>query len=410
MDYQQKIVIVVVVLLLLLAVYFVATQEVPETEGPEESSEAMELLIKGLSFGEGHEDYVYSYVEVSDEYKTEYTLTKNGNESLIEVRNPLSIKKAYYLGNDTILCVEYPPGKESCSSVKHSEALENYMNSLHVKLLDDASIEKNKRDMEYLLAQGYVKLSPEVTEGEGCSEVTYRLDYSNASLADAARFGVQTNAPRVFDFVMCINNGTGYMHEMTFNWTYEGEGHYKTRTLVSFKSYSSPITAPEELDGNAMARLENEREQYVKLVECYTDMEGEDRNRCIATIALDTHRTDLCELAGERRDRCLVSIVPLTKDVGICPAINDPSFRDDCYIELAGAYKNSTYCDEIQNASKMDFCLDVAAPEPEANETAGNETEMDILDFLEYVDDADSMDGNATNQTAGNETNATKDE
>lgn len=412
MDYQQKIVIVVVVLLLLLAVYFVATQETPEAEEPEDSSGAMELLLKGLGFGQGHGEYVYSYTEVSDDYKTEYIFTKNGNESLVEVRNPLSSKKAYYLSNDTILCVEYPPGKESCSSVKYNEMLRNYMNSLQVKLPNDDSIEQGKRDMEYLLAQGYVKLDPEITEKTGCSEITYRLDYSNASLADAGRFGIQSNSPKVFDFRMCINNDTGYMHEMSFNWTYEGEGHYKTITLVSFSSYSSPITAPEELDGNAMGRLENEREQYVKLVDCYVSMEGEDRNRCIATIALDTHRTDLCELAGERRDRCLVSIVPLTKDVEICPEINDLSFKDDCYIELAGAYKNSTYCDNVQNASKMEFCLEVAVPPPETNETAGNETEsdMDILDFLEYVDDVDSMDENATDQPSGNETNATKDE
>lgn len=411
MDYQQKIVMVVVVLLMLLALYFVATQEVPKSEEPADPSEAMELLLKGLSFGAGYEEYVYSYTEVSDGYKTEYVLTKNGNESMVEVRNPLSSKKAYYLNNDTVLCVEYPPGEESCSSVKYSETLENYMNSLHVKLLNDAYIQRGIRDMEYLFAGGYVKLSPEITERAGCSEISYRLDYSNASMADAGRFGIQTTSPKVFDFRMCIDNETGYMHERSFNWTHEGEGHYKTLTMVSFSSHSSPITGPEELDGNAMARLEKEREQYVRLVDCYVSMEGEERNRCIATIALDIHRKDLCEFAGERRDRCLVSIVPLTKDVEICPEIDDQSFKDDCYIELAGAYKNSTYCDNVQNASKMDFCLEVATP-LEINESAGNETEseIDILDFLEYIDDIDTMGGNSTNQTAGNETNATKDE
>jgi hypothetical protein len=188
--------------------------------------------------------------------------------------------------------------------------------------------------------------------------------------------------------------------------------HMKITTVRSFSNTSAAIEPPANMSGDAVAVFRKEREQQVKLATCHTDKSGEEREGCVAAIALNLRRKDICELAGSRRDRCLVSIVPLTKDQTICTAIADASFKDDCYIELAGAYKDSSYCGNIKNASKVQDCQDAAKPRQPANganETdGGNSTTsgVDIEKFMEYVDDYNDnqtapADGNASTNQSG---------
>jgi hypothetical protein len=395
MDYQEKIIIVAVVLLVAMAIYFVATAEQPVVEEPADSAEAQALLMKGLVFGKGLTDYSYAYTDTSDDFTIGFTLTRNGGDGLVEVKSPLSGKRAYFLENRTILCVDYPPGTEDCSVVTNNDQLDNYLTSLEVKFFDDERMDRAVRDLDYLIQNRYAVLDPELVDRGDCSELSYRLDYSTASVMDAARFGISATSPKVFDVTMCIDNRTGYVHESTFNYSYLGRDHYKTTTLISLSKFPDAITAPENLTANVFSRFEREREQQVKLAKCYTDMDGEDREKCIATLSLSLKRKDLCELAGTRRDRCLVSIVPSTRDVDICPTVNDLSFRDDCYIELAGGLKNETYCNSLQNASKMEFCLQVSEPEPE-----GNDLFNDSKDFLDYIETFGKDTGNESNSSA----------
>jgi hypothetical protein len=416
MGYQQKTLLIIITALVALALYFALSTEVEEP--PAETAEVKSLLMKGIGFGKGQENYVYSYNKISDGYKTTYVLTKSGDEGVVEVQNPLSLKRIYFLSNDTILCISYPV-EETCSSVKNDARMGNYLDSLETEFFDDSRIDRNKADMEYLLEHGYAKLEPETrnkTIGNAvCTEMTYSLDYQNVSLSEAARFGISSSSPRLFMRTMCINNETGYRNEETLNYSFEEMMHTYKSQLLSFKAGpAGTITPPENLSEGAVDVLFQERTQQLKLAECFTSKEGEEREKCVSTIALQLRRKDICEVAGTRRDRCMVSIIPVTKDETICTAINDPSYKDDCYIELAGAYKNSTYCSNIQDASKIAYCMEVASPPeepldegtPEDNETmndsASNESEMDILDFMEYIDEEGSG-----NQTGTNESNST---
>ncbi len=412
MGYQQKTLLIIITALVALALYFALSAEVEEPL-PAEATEAKALLMKGIEFGKGQENYVYSYNKIADGYKTTYVLTRNGDEGVVEVQNPLSLKRVYFLTNDTILCISYPT-EETCSSVKDDARMENYLSSLEAEFFDDSRIDRNKADMEYLLERGYVKLEPETrnkTLGNTvCTEITYSIDYQNVSLSEAARFGISSSSPRLFMRTMCVNNETGFRNEETLNYSFEGMMHTYKSQLLSFKAGSAgTITPPENLSEGAVDVLFQERTQQLKLAECFTNKEGEEREKCVSTIALQLRRKDICEMAGARRDRCMVSIIPVTKDETICTAITDPSYKDDCYIELAGAYRNSTYCSNIQNASKLAYCMEVATPPeelpeeeaPEDNETmndsASNESEMDILDFMEYIDEEGS--GTSTNES-----------
>jgi hypothetical protein len=276
-------------------------------------------------------------------------------------------------------------------------------------------MDRAKSNLEFLIGSGYLMMNDTVSErtlGQNtCLQVSYVIDYSNLSLSDAARFSIGSDSPRIFYLSACIDNQSGVPYESTLNYTDKnGRAHDKITKVLSYKPDVTPtIVIPSNISGDAIAVLRKEREQQIKLATCHTDKAGQEREKCVADIALSLKRKDLCDLAGSRRDRCLVSIVPLTKDATICPAINDPSFRDDCYIELAGAYKDSSYCANIKDQSKAETCQEVAkVPEepPAGNETKAS-SEEDIEKFMEYIDKMDSKGNETTNVSgSGNATNS----
>jgi len=413
MEYQQKILLAVTALLVVFAIY-IAFTTVPVK--PPDTTGARNLLAKAVVFGMGEKEYAYTFSEDSNGYRTTYSLVKGPDDMMMTVQNPLSVKRAFFLRNDTILCVRYPASaNETCGSVQGSDTVANYMSSLKYKFLNDTITQRNEMDMNYLLKKGYIQLDTAVTKtavnGKGCSEITYSLDMSNVSVDEAARFGVGPTTPRSFSWMMCIDNGTGILYAKEFNYTYKGMDYRTTIQTISFKAGSAPaIVPPAAIDGDPVTKLFQEREQQVKLASCFTDHSGDDRDKCAADIALTLRRSDICSLAGVRKDRCLVSLVPSTKDQGTCTVISDPSYKDDCYIELAGAYKDKAYCANVKNQSKIASCEAAAKPPevqpvPPANETdqtLGNQTnqtngsKIDINEFMNYIDKQGRNDTNAT--------------
>lgn len=371
MDYQQKL-LLVCGLLVAVAIYL-ALSAAPAAPAGGDTKAAEALLMRALAFGKGVANYTYSYHEISDDYRNTYTLIKSGDSSYVELQNPLSLKKIYLLQNDTILCLNYS-GEDTCGSVARLSDLDNYIAFFRSRFFRDDLIDKNKNDFQYLIANKLVRLEPDLVPsssmGRDCEVVRYTLNFTNLSLDEAARFGIGSNSPRLFSWSMCIDNQTGVPYEKAFNYTFNGTLHAYVYRLVSFRESAPEIVPPPNISlgqtNGILGKLYKEREQQIKLASCHTDLQGEDRERCIANIALSLGRKDLCELAGSRRDRCLVSLIPDTKDATICPAIKDSGFKDDCYIELAGAYKDGSYCGSVVDAAKKQACLDAAKPAPQA--------------------------------------------
>ncbi len=407
----QNIVLLITILLVAVAVYFTLTLEEPQVEEPivdeVDTSSVMGLLFKGLEFGSNQEDYVYKYSESSNGYKLTYTLTKSGNQTLVEIENPLVTKEVYFLENDTILCTDYL-GEEVCSSVHNEDELDNYLESFRVKFFDDERISKDKANMQFLLNKGYVILDPEIKENSKCSQISYVIDFSNITLGEAAQFSMGSNSPKLFDYSMCINNNTGYVHQKTFNYSVGEMMHDYAFELISFQSSAPEIEMTKNISEGAVLQLRHEREQTIKLAKCFTEKQGSERDKCISTLALELERDDLCPLAGERVDRCLVSIVPLTKDDTICDRVVDPNFKDDCYIELGGALKNETYCDMIVDLEKIETCKGISTPSEQEEETeTETDFEIDIEDFTGYVEEHGGIFEEENQTSSGNESNQT---
>jgi hypothetical protein len=425
MEYQEKILLLVTVLLIALAVYLTLTAPVakPATNITNVSTNGVEeLLLKGLSFGTGQVNYVYAYNVVSDGYNTSYVLTKNGNDSLIAVQDPLSTKEVYFLSNDTILCMTYE-GAENCASVQNQSLLANYLELLHVQFFNDALIRDNKNDLSYLVSNGYIKLNPILTNdsvnGNPCTEITYVLDYTNISVAEAAHFGVSATTPKVFNWSMCVGSSTGYPWEKSFNYTYDAMLQTYTVDMVSYNPLPPVIVVPKNLSGDVITPLLAEMGQQEQLADCYTTKQGEPLDTCLANFALTNRQPAICQSTGALVDRCLFTIVQLTNDANICPTILSQPYKDDCYIELAGFYKNSSWCADLQNASNMAQCMNVSIPVVSApiairqsNATAGEngsiqtkEGNMTINEFLNYQEE--TTDNATPAAPPANGTNAT---
>jgi len=413
MEYHQKLLLVTAILVA-VALYIVFTA-VP-APGPASSEEAESLLMKSAGFGKNLSDYTYSYSDISDGYKTTYTLIRSGGAGFIEIRNPLSTKKVYLLQNDTIFCIQYPVN-ESCVSVANNSEMGNYISFVQSKFFNDSNILKAESALEELVKKGYLRAEPAIenrTLGTiACSQVRYVIDYSNVTVDEAARFGISTQSPKVYNLYRCIEPEGGLAYETSLEYSDKGVEHTRYTSVSAFRKGAAAITPPANLAGDAIGTFRKEREQQVKLATCHTDKAGAERDKCVSDIAFNLRRKDICELSLSKRDTCLLSIVSLTKDETICQSITDAAMKDSCYIELAGAYKDSSFCANVADASKVQACQDAAKPNPvsEGNETSQNTTEtsggtVDIEKLLDYVDKEHFGEGNASagNSTATNET------
>lgn len=417
MEYHQKLLLVTAVLVA-TALFILFSASPPPS--PQSSEEAEALLLKSAGFGKGLETYTYSYSDVSDGYKTTYTLMKSGGAGFIEIRNPLSTKRVYLLQNDTIFCIQYP-SNETCSSVANNTEMGNYVSFVQSKFFNDTNILKAESAMKELIDRGYLIAEPQITNKTvgtvSCSQVVYVIDYSNVTVDEAARYGIGTQSPKRYSLYRCMDAESGLAYETGLSYTDKGIEHVKVTAVSAFRKDASAITPPSDLTGDAVGTFRKEREQQVKLATCHTDKQGEERDKCISDIAFGLKRKDICELAGSKRDTCLLSVVSLTKDSTICQAISDSATRDSCYIELAGAYKDASYCAKVMDATKAQACQDAAKetakPTTEGNETAstGNSTSttgnagsnVDIEHFLDVIDKTDAPSANATaaNATSG---------
>jgi len=411
----------VIALLAVFAVglyYFFSTQEAAPAAGGADL--AQELFMKAASLGESANGYVYAYAEYSDGFPENYTLAYDGKLASVKVESPLSLKEVRFLGNDTVFCITFN-SNETCASVENESAAKSYVASMRSRLFDYAAISAAKADTAYRLNRSLQAFSPSLRtkllqNGKECISISYTIDYRNATLQELNRFGIGSGSPSVFDVSECIDNATGEIYEYRLDYTYQGKRHYVSRSLIRSDFAARPAIAPPQgISGGALDIAFSENAYKGELLKCY-QQSGSEQEKCIALVALALRSKGLCSYAGAREDRCLVSLVPVTKDASICPLVVNPSFKDDCYIELGGAYKNSTWCDSVEDAAKKDYCLQVSSPAPYlpvqdetgngtpgtenatpnagGNETVGMpEGVVQIFGSLEYE--------NATNITAG---------
>jgi len=417
MEIKHMHIVIALTLIFLGAVYFFL-EESAKPPGPLPEEIAEQLHLSAISLGENSTGYAYSYTEYSDGYPENFTLKSDGSTSLVEIVNPLSKKMIYFTSNGTILCVDFS-GKEACSSLANDTITTNYIASMKARLFSKSKISDARSDTMYRIEHELQTYLPSVKtrilqSGDQCSQIGYVIDYTNATLEELSRFGMVPGSPSHFEATACIENLTGEVFESYFNYTFSGSLRTNRFVLISSDFDSSPlIIVPSNLTDGAVDLLISENGYRMQLVGCYLKSASE-QEKCIANLALQMNEPDLCEDAGSRRDRCFVSIVPITKDSSLCSRISSQEFKDDCFIELGGAYKNSTWCESVVDSTKQLFCQNVsvktvaqAVPEinagaNESQNASANTTGKTLPPEIQAIFDeieAQDQTGNQTNET-----------
>ena len=262
-----------------------------------------------------------------------------------------------------------------------------------------------------LFSGGYLVIN-DVTDdeinGHACRMISYVIDYREMTVSEAGRYGIGPGSPKYFEWQICADDEKAYYKYFTY--THGGKLHEWEFTLSELEEDAS-IGAPEELTEGAYDILVEQMSKKGELTNCLNNMAGEDRDRCVAKVALDIMSEELCEVARDRRDRCLVSIMPFLLDETICEKIIDESFGDDCYIEMSGGMKDNSYCDNIVNESKIELCMDVAREDYGMDEIPEEaEPEEEIEEPVNETEDTSEIIEELFEQVEGyNETNSTEE-
>jgi hypothetical protein len=356
----------------------------PAPAAPNYAAEAEAIYMKGAETGANASAYTYAYTEYSNGFAENYTLEYDGSISSVEVSSILSDRKLYFLENDTILCVDFA-GASACSSVKNVSGAAAYVEDMRDRLFDPANIEVIEANYAYMYNKSILVFSPDIQDtvlpdGRECDQIEYTIDYQNITLADMSRLGVTAATPRLFQFVSCVGMD-GVIDQLYFNYTYQGAFYTVEQNLISADFTRVPvISPPQNLSGDAFSIASDENTARNDLFQCYLSQpEGDARGTCIQNIALELSDKDLCDAAGTVRDRCLVSFMPYIRDPSVCTEMTMPEFTDDCYIELAGAYKNSTWCSMVNDTTKRSYCLQIASQSAAENETTAANTTGSVV-------------------------------
>lgn len=365
MNNYEKAFLGVAIILLLVVVSISLPEEKPQGNQTADSLEAKgeEIIYDTIRFGFNKTSYTYGFSEMVNGYEKQYTLIKNGSAEYVEVYDQIGIKKIYFAGNRTFLCVEYR-GSASCSETTdiNDSALKSYYTSIQSLFFSDERIKKEEELFAKVLFPNRLitikNVSEEEVDGKKCVIVEYSIDYTNMSVTDAARYGFSLNMPKHFDWKLCYADGIPIYKRVVY--AYEGVDYEAKITIREFAG-PSEITIPENLSEDAYGLFNSEIEAQQTLSACF-EKSREEKDKCVSLLAFRLYMPSLCELAGSQTDQCIIRMMPYLKNESWCLQMNYSGYRDDCYIELAGAWKNRTYCDYLVNQSKLELCLNATAP------------------------------------------------
>lgn len=402
MDSKETMYLVIAGIVLLAIIFWFTQQPEPSPPViPEEPDVQKDLFLQALKVGRDATTYLYTYSENVNGFIFDTHLINNGVQRSAIFDSPVAHEQIFFADNITVYCVrskEYNSSL-SCAQVQNVSEMQGFILAIESTFFDPTLIDQIVEHNEHLLDRNVIQFkgSPieKTVNGNTCTQINYRYDHTQLTLADLSELGISPESLSSYDAQWCITEN-GEVYEKTFSYTYGGKQRYSTFTLLEADwSYDDPIELP-ELENKEIAPLLFNwvREHQGTLQSCYLKEESL-KERCISTFAIEHNFADVCDTAGTRRDVCYVSLALYNKDENICPFIHDTGAKDDCYIEVAGQTQRSELCDMVQDSSKLDFCLNASQtplpervfPEPEEDETPANETSEIDPEEAAIIDD-----------------------
>ena len=364
MEYYQKLMLIILAGVILLGAGALVISSKPQevkNNTTIQKNQDFELLIKALEYGKNAGAYSIEFKENTDGYTTQYKAQRSQNSAVDQViiTNILSEKRAYFFNNTTIICVDYKEEK-ACDNVTGNPELRQYENFIRSKLPSKEQIGRNVVDAQFLFEAGYMKII-KAQNKEGCREIEYALDFSNATINDGARFGIGASSPKKFEYKICIDENTNQTKTREFNYTLPQDQsfHYFKYTLQNSTLTEPQIQIPQEVGngGETLRLLYEEKTVQGEITKCLIKKTTQEKESCLNKKAIEMRMPLLCEIAIEKRDQCLLSTIPVLALESSCQAIANTSTKEDCYIEMSGATKNIEYCQKINSTQKKTQCV-----------------------------------------------------
>ena len=331
--------------------------------------EGKKIIYDTIRFGYDVDNYTYGFSENVNGYEQQFLLIKNGDDYYVKIDDQIGLKEIYFVGNQTFLCVDYA-GRKECSETTNinDSRLAKYYTYLKSRFFDKQMIEKESAMFDNLFTKKYVvikNVSDSTIDGVKCRLVEYAIDYNNMSVSEAASYGISLDMPKHFDWEICQTPKLPIYK--SFVYTYKGV-EYDYTLKAKELSEAREIAKPENLSEGAYSLLIDEMQAQGSLSNCFS-MNTTEKEKCISKTAFEYAMPELCKLAGNQSDACIVRLVPFVKDEGLCAEVKSTDFKDDCYIEMAGATKNSSYCEKVRAEAKVEQCLEAAKIKNETTET-----------------------------------------
>jgi len=379
MDHKEVVVFIGAIIILAGLIYYLGNPPQPEPEiSVEEYSASLYLKAIERPMNYTDSDYHYSYEELVDGYRTTTTLTKKGDLKLVSGTSPVAKREVYFIGNETIFCVEFK-GERKCSNAYNVSILEEYSGYVEGLFFNKENINKTLNDRKHMINKSVYKFSNEtqtkIVNGHNCTLINYTVDYSVLTIIEARNLGV--NSAVYFYASYCIDPETGETYEKYFNMPL-GRAEEITFTLLDSRWGDAPEIVPPDKMDDINDTLDIFAEEVVldsELMTCYQKPENE-FSICINELAVDYSMPSLCTaLDSEKHDTCVMNVAMFRGDETLCPTLKSEEKRDDCYFEIGARKQSPSICENIVDEKKKTDCLQLCVKEPEI---LYNETEMNV--------------------------------
>jgi eight-cysteine-cluster-containing protein len=326
------------------------------------------LLLGSMQKFANSPSYTYVFGENADGHESVTTTASSPAFRAYMINTSIYARMALSNGTDSVICV-YFGRKASCSDAPENSSLMRQHKALISSVPGVMAAIEEKRMGILERAGGLEFTGPAVRDSVGgieCNRFSYRLDYSVLTLSDLNDMGISPSAPVVLYYSnytaeYCIDDSYDVL-TAKFNYSMQGARKGSQTTALSHRWNQSSLS---DFPVVALSPANETEALFLDALSAEASVNAcaktADRDLCVRTYAIDQDLPYMCLSAGKMKDSCILLLA--TRDVypEMCQFVGNLSLRDDCWTEMAARLNQSSYCANVLDAAKVEYCRSLTA-------------------------------------------------
>ncbi len=297
-----------------------------------------------------YDKYIYEYSDNNGIYTTNTTIIHNKEKDIVIKENPLYKEYVYYNGSSNVVCINYT--KFVCSN---SSLLNKVANKFRL-YIPHLYADKRAKEVKFLYEHDALTFDP-YKEEKNCNLFTYHINYNSLTLDEIHELGMEANDPKLtaysnFVYQYCIDNESN-IHYSVLNYSYYGKPMHTYSDIKEIWNESKDVILNIT---NNYGIVEDEilkaKQDEAAIINCHNN---KNTSKCITDLAIDKGNYKIC-LFDKNKDKCLMLLTPIYKSEVLCELMDDQSYKDNCYYEIAKQTNNTKICDNIKNETLKSKC------------------------------------------------------